>query len=80
MGAYRAAEEKQRCGDIGRMKLFRLQLGVSEEYANPPSGADEWELHITLTTPAGPRRVHQVFAWDGERWWITYSEETPLAN
>ena len=46
-GYGREREEKIR-GDIGRLKLFSVQLGVTEE--SPPSmvDEDEWEMYLTM--------------------------------
>ena len=67
-------EEKIR-GDIGRLKLFSVQLGVTEE--SPPSivGEDEREMYLTMKEPLGTRRIRMAFREVGGEWKITFSEE-----
>ena len=67
-------EEKIR-GDIGRLKLFSVQLGVTEE--SPPSivDEDEWEMYLTMKEPLGTRRIRMAFREVGGEWKITFSEE-----
>ena len=67
-------EEKIR-GDIGRLKLFSVQLGVTEE--SPPSRVDEYEreMYLTMKEPLGTRRIRMAFREVGGEWKITFSEE-----
>ena len=67
-------EEKIR-GDIGRLKLFSVQLGVTEE--SPPSivDEDEREMYLTMKEPLGTRRIRMAFREVGGEWKITFSEE-----
>ena len=67
-------EEKIR-GDIGRLKLFSVQLGVTEE--SPPSTVDEdeREMYLTMKEPLGTRRIRMAFREVGGEWKITFSEE-----
>ena len=62
-------------GDIGRLKLFSVQLGVTEE--GPPSmvDEDEWEMYLTMKEPLGTRRIRMAFREVGGEWKITFSEE-----
>ena len=73
-GYGREREEKIR-GDIGRLKLFSVQLGVTEE--GPPSmvDEDEWEMYLTMKEPLGTRRIRMAFREVGGEWKITFSEE-----
>ena len=67
-------EEKIR-DDIGRLKLFGVQLGVTEE--SPPSivDEDEWEMYLTMKEPLGTRRIRMAFREVDGEWKITFSEE-----
>ena len=73
-GYGREREEKIR-GDIGRLKLFSVQLGVAEE--SPPSmvDEDEWEMYLTMKEPLGTRRIRMAFREVRGEWKITFSEE-----
>ena len=73
-GYGREREEKIR-GDIGRLKLFSVQLGVTEE--SPPSivDEDEWEMYLTMKEPLGTRRIRMAFREVDGEWKITFSEE-----
>ena len=73
-GYGREREEKIR-GDIGRLKLFSVQLGVTEE--SPPSmvDEDEWEMYLTMKEPLGTRRIRMAFREVGGEWKIVFSEE-----
>ena len=73
-GYGREREEKIR-GDIGRLKLFSVQLGVTEE--SPPSivDEDEWEMYLTMKEPLGTRRIRMAFRQVDGEWKIIFSEE-----
>ena len=73
-GYGREREEKIR-GDIGRLKLFSVQLVVTEE--SPPSmvDEDEWEMYLTMKEPLGTRRIRMAFREVDGEWKITFSEE-----
>ena len=70
---YRAQEEEPIRKDIGRMKLFRVKLGVSEK--SPPTlNADgDYETLLGLKTPVDSREARMVFRKIEGRWWIVYS-------
>ena len=72
---YREAEEDLIRKDIGRMKLFRVKLGMSEEI--PPTLNDEgdYETYLAAKTPVDTRRVLMVFRQIDGRWWIVFSDE-----
>ena len=72
---YRAQEEELIRSDIGRMKLFRVKLEVSEVI--PPSlNADgDYETYLSLKTPVDIRRVLMVFRRIDGQWWIVFSGE-----
>ena len=72
---YRAVEEELIRKDIGRMKLFRVTLGVSEE-TPPTMNADrDYETYLSITTPIDIRRVKMVFRHIEDRWWIVFSDQ-----
>lgn len=72
---YRAQEEELIRKDIGRMKLFRVTLELSEE--TPPTINDEgnYETYLSLKTPIDTRTVLMVFRQIEGQWWIVYSDE-----
>ena len=73
--SYRKAEEELIRSDIGRMKLFRVKLGVSE--ATPPTvnSDGDYETYLTIETPIDTRRVLMRFRLIGNQWWIVFSDE-----
>lgn len=73
--AYRAAEEEQIRRDIGRMKMFRAKLGVSEESPPTLNAEGDYETYLSVKTPVDTRRVLMVFRQIDGAWWIVYSEE-----
>lgn len=72
---YRTQEEESIRSDIGRMKLFRVKLDVSEE--SPPSlNADgDYETYLSVKTPVDTRKVLMVFRQIDGQWWIVFSGE-----
>lgn len=72
---YRAQEEELIRSDIGRMKLFRVKLEVSEE--TPPSLNEDgdYETYLSMKTPVDTRRVLMVFRRIDGQWWIVFSGE-----
>ena len=73
--SYRQQREEEVRSEIGRLKLFSVQLGVTEE--SPPSivDEDEWEMYLTMKEPLGTRRIRMAFREVGGEWKITFSEE-----
>ena len=74
-GSYRAQEEDLIRRDIGRMKLFRVKLGVSVEKPPALNEAGDYEIYLNLKTPVDTRRVKMVFRRIEEQWWIVFSDE-----
>ena len=73
--SYRAGEEELIRKDIGRMKLFRVKLGVSVE-APPTLNSDgDYETYLSIVTPVDTRRVMMRFRRIGEQWRIVFSGE-----
>lgn len=73
--AYRQERESRIRGDIGRIKLFRVKLGVSEETPPRMTGPGEGEMYLTMKEPIGTRRIHMRFLKVEGEWKITYSQE-----
>ena len=74
--SYRADEEPLIRRDIGRMKLFRVKLGVSEEKPLALNEAGDYEIYLSLATPLDTRRVKMVFRKSDEvQWRIVFSDE-----
>ena len=73
--AYRAAEEELIRKDIGRMKLFRVKLDVSEETPPTLNENGDYETYLSLKTPVDTRRVLMVFRQIDGAWWIVSSGE-----
>ena len=59
------------------MKLFRVQLDVSEETPPTLNADGDYETHLSLKTPIDSRTVLMVFRWLDERWQIVFSDEIP---
>ena len=79
---YRAQEEEPIRQDIGRMRMFRVKLGVSEETPPALNRAQEeepkngdYEIYLKLETPVDTRRVLMIFRRIDGQWQITYSDE-----
>ena len=62
-------------GDIGRMKLFRVKLGVEEESPPVIIGNGEAEMMIKLNTPIGVKHDYFRLVKVGEEWKVSFSEE-----
>lgn len=72
---YRTAEEELIRKDIGRMKLFRVKLGVTEQSAPTLKDDGDYETYLSLKTPIDTRRVLMVFRRIQGQWWIVFSGE-----
>ena len=72
---YRRQRDETVRSEIGRIALFRVKLGVSEE--TPPSvvSHDEREMYLTMKDPLGTRRIHMAFRDVAGEWKITFAEE-----
>jgi hypothetical protein len=73
--SYREAEEELIRSDIGRMKLFRVKLGVSEETPLTLNAEGDYETYLTVKTPVDSRRVLMVFRHIDGQWWIVFLDE-----
>ena len=73
--SYRAQEEDLIRTDIGRMKLFRVKLGVSVEKPLSLNEAGDYEIYLNLKTPVDTRRVKMVFRKIEGQWRIVFSDE-----
>ena len=72
---YRQQRDETVRSEIGRMKPFRVRLGLSEE--SPPSvvSRDEREMYLTMKEPLGERRIRMAFRKVEGEWKITFVEE-----
>ena len=61
--------------DIGRMKILRVKLGVSEETSPTLNENGDYEVFLKLETPIDTRRVKMVFSRISGQWRITFSGE-----
>ena len=72
---YRADEEDLIRRDIGRMKLFRANLDVSEEKPLALNEEGDYEIYLKLATPVDTRRLKMVFRRIEGQWRIVFSDE-----
>ncbi len=75
--SYRALEDELIRSDIGRMKLFRVQLDVSEETPPTLNADGDYETYLSLKTPIDSRTVLMVFRRIDGQWQIVFSDELP---
>ncbi len=73
--SYRATEEELIRKDIGRMKLFRVKLGVSEETPPTLNADGDYETYVSVETPIDTRTVMMVFRRIDEEWRIVFTGE-----
>ena len=73
--AYRAAEEEPIRRDIGRMRMFRAKLDLSEETPPVLMESGLWEMFMSMGTPIGAKRIRMEFVEDGGRWFISFADE-----
>jgi hypothetical protein len=74
---YQAEREEKIRSDIGRIKTFRVKLGVSEK--SPPMlvSPTEGEMFLNMKEPIGTRTIRMAFLKTGGEWKINYAEEVP---
>ena len=72
---YRAQEEDLIRSDIGRMKILRVTLEVSEETPPTLNADGDYETYLSLKTPIDTRTVLMVFRRIEGQWWIIFSDE-----
>jgi hypothetical protein len=73
--SYRATEEELIRKDIGRMKLFRVKLGVFEETPPTLNADGDYETYVSVETPIDTRTVMMVFRRIDEEWRIVFTGE-----
>ena len=73
--SYRDVEEELIRRDIGRMKLFRVRLDVSEETPLTLNKEGNYETYLKITTPVDSRRLLMIFRRIEGRWRIVFSDE-----
>jgi hypothetical protein len=72
---YRLTRESDIRGDIGRLKTFKVKLGVSEESAPELSGSVAAQMSVKIKEPLGTRLVLMTFIKVDGQWKITHAEE-----
>ena len=70
-----AAKEKSVRDEVGRIKTFGVQLGVSEKSAPVLTAPGQAEMYLNVKEPTGTRTVLMKVARRGDAWAITYVEE-----
>ena len=72
---YRSDRESEIRMDIGRIKRFRVKLGVSEQ--DPPQmiRPTEAEMFLKMKEPIGTRRIRMAFLNVDGVWKITFAEQ-----
>ena len=73
--SYRNLEEELIRRDIGRMKLFRVKLEMSEVTPPTLNAEGDYETRLKLETPIDSRSVSMVFRRIEDEWWIVFSDE-----
>jgi hypothetical protein len=73
--SYRPSQAKVVRDEIGRIKTFGVQLGVSEKSAPVLIGPDQAEMYLNMKTPTGTRTLWMKFSSRGGTWTITFVEE-----
>ncbi len=73
--SYRSLEDELIRRDIGRMKLFRVKLEVTEETTPTLNENGDYETYLSLKTPIDSRTVLMVFRHIDGQWWIVFSDE-----
>ena len=73
--SYRLERDSEIRQDLGRLKLFRVKLGVSEETPPQMTGPNEGEIFLLMKEPLGTRRIKMAFRKLDGTWKITYAEE-----
>ena len=72
---YRAQREEMVRTEIGRIDLFNVQLGVSEEAPPRIIEGGRREMYLTMKEPLGTRRIRMEFADVEGEWKITFAQE-----
>ena len=72
---YRAVEEELIRKDVGRMKLFRINLEVSEETPPTLDGNGDYGTYLSMKTPVDSRRLLMTFRRIDGQWRIVFSDE-----
>ncbi len=72
---YRQQREEQVRTEIGRIDLFNVQLGVSEEAAPWTIDGGRREMYLTMKEPLGTRRIRMEFRDVEGAWKITFAQQ-----
>ena len=73
--SYRAREVELIRGDIGRMRIFRVKLDVTEKTPPAINADGDYETYLSMETPIDTRTVKMVFRRIDGQWWIVYSSQ-----
>ncbi len=74
---YRLERESQVREDIGRIRTFRVKLGVTEKTPPVMTGPDKAEMYLEMKEPIGTRTIRMAFLRTDGVWSITYAQEVP---
>lgn len=72
---YRAQREEKLRTEIGRIDLFNVQLGVSEEAPPWVIEGGRREMYLTMKEPLGTRRIRMEFTDVEAEWKITFAQQ-----
>lgn len=73
--AYREAREEEVRSDIQLMRMFGVELGVTQEAPPVLTAPNVGELYVNVANPLGVRRVHMVFHKLDSEWKIVHAED-----
>ena len=72
---YRGRRESDIRRDIERIKMFRVNLGISEESPPRMIVPGRGEMFLRMHEPLGTRRIRMEFLKVEDAWKIAYAEE-----
>jgi hypothetical protein len=73
--SYRQRREEEIRDEIGRIKIFNVQLDVSEQIPPQMNGDGTAEMFLMMKEPLGLRRIQMNFLEVNGEWKLTYTEE-----
>ena len=73
--SYRLERESEIRSDVSQLKMFGIELEVSELSPPQMSGPDEGEMFLMMKEPLGIRRIRMAWTRGDGEWKITYSQE-----
>lgn len=72
---YRSHREEQVRSDLGRLKQFRVKLGVSEHISPVIGESGDWEMYLLMKEPLGLRVLRMAYQKSRDKWYISHAEE-----